>query len=164
MPSQQSSFIGMRTALMPHDFIAVTLACVGGEIESKIAAFMSHMYCGPSMLTPCSFTTLPSLSTIVPIAPLPITACSPVKVALVPPSPGSPPSAETTGGLDPSSPAAVASDPIALPPSSLVVVGLDPSGPVPPGPLDHALPLPPELPPQPTPATTPAIPAIRNQL
>src|SRR6266550_7058152 len=61
MPSQQSSLIGMRTALMCHVVIAFTEAASPGP--SKIPQPWMQAYSLPERLTPCQWTTRPLAST-----------------------------------------------------------------------------------------------------
>src|ERR1700737_616463 len=61
MPNQQSSFIGSRTALMCHDFMAAidALSSVG---PSKMPHPSAQAYSAPDRLTPRSWTTRPAES------------------------------------------------------------------------------------------------------
>src|SRR2546425_950872 len=63
MASQQSSFIGRRTALICHDFMAA-IEVASSVGPSKMPHPSAHAYSAPDRLTPRSWTTRPAASTI----------------------------------------------------------------------------------------------------
>src|SRR5439155_1711893 len=62
MANQQSSFIGRRTALMCHDFMAA-IEVASSVGPSKMPHPSAHAYSAPDRLTPRSWTTRPAAST-----------------------------------------------------------------------------------------------------